>query len=175
MDTPPLEQGPIYVIPQSLLFACGFGCVALGVARSALDSVIDLCREKKPQFGRHTLAEDAVVQSKMGHAEALWRAAKSLLYSTAKNVWSNVKDTRSISMGERLQLRLARTHAIRQSTDVVDIVYNLSGSTAIFEQTPIQRKFQDIHVITQQVQGREAHYQTVGSYLLGEEPSGGIF
>lgn len=175
MNKPPIEEGPIYVIPQSLLFACGFGCVALGVARAALDCVIDLSRQKKPQFSRQTLAQDPVVQSKIGRAEALWRAAKALVYTTVEEIWSNVKASRSITMDERLRLRLAGTHAIRQSADVVDIVYNLSGSTAIFEYTPIQRKFQDIHVITQQVQGREAHYQTVGSYLLGEEPSGGIF
>lgn len=174
-NSPTNESGPLYVIPQSLMFACGFGCVALGVARSGLDSVYELARNKKPQFGRQTLAQDPVVQSKVGRAEALWQAAKALLYESVHAVWENVCDTGSITLDERLQLRMVGTHAIRQSADVIDIVYNLSGSTSIFESTKIQRKFQDIHVITQQVQGRESHYQTVGSHFLGEEPKGGIF
>ena len=175
MDLPHIEPGAIYKIPQSLLFACGFGCVALGVARSGLDSVLELSRSKKPQFSRHTLAQDPVVQSQIGLAEGLFGGAKALLYETVGEVWGNVQRNNEISMAERLRLRLAGTHAIRQSAAVVDIVYNLTGSTAIFDSTAIQRKFQDIHVITQQVQGRESHYQTVGAFLLGETSEGGIY
>lgn len=175
MDLPPIHDGSIYKIPQSLLFACGFGCVALGVARAAVDSVIELSHTKKPQFGKLTLAQDPVVQSKIGMAEGLFGGAKAFLYETVGDVWGNVQRNGEISMDDRLRLRLAGTHAIRQSAAVVDIVYNLTGSNAIFESTTIQRKFQDIHVITQQVQGRESHYQTVGAHLLGERPEGGVF
>ena len=175
MDLPPSHDGAIYKIPQSLLFACGFGCVALGVARAAVDSVIELSQTKKPQFGKLTLAQDPVVQSKIGMAEGLFGGAKAFLYETVAEVWESVQHNGEISVDDRLRLRLAGTHAIRQSAGVVDIVYNLTGSNAIFESTKIQRKFQDIHVITQQVQGREAHYQTVGAHLLGEVPDGGVY
>ena len=77
-------------------------------------------------------------------------------------------------MEQRIALRLAGTHAIRQSAEVLDIAYNLSGSTSIFADRAIQRRFQDIHVITQQVQGREAHYETAGQFFLGLEPHGVI-
>ena len=175
MDLPHIEPSPLYKVPQSLMFACGFGCVALGVARSGLDSVIELSHTKKPQFGKSTLAQDPVVQSKIGLAEGLFGGAKAFLYSTVQEVWKNVQLRGGISLDARLRLRLAGTHAIRQSAQVIDIVYNLSGSNAIFESAVIQRKFQDIHVITQQVQGRESHYQTVGAHLLGESPEGGIY
>ncbi len=175
LDQPPVEKGPLYIIPQSLLFACGFGCVALGTARSAIDCVVDLALAKKAQFARNTLAQDPVVQSKIGLAEGLWGGAKSFLYDCVREVWENTCRSGAITLDDRIRLRLAGTHAIRQSAEVVDIVYNLSGSTAIFESTPIQRKFQDIHVITQQVQGREAHYQTVGTHVLGQELKSGVF
>ena len=175
MDLPHIEPGPIYKIPISLMFACGFGCVALGVARSGLDSVIELSHSKKPQFGKLTLAQDPVVQGKIGLAEGLFGGAKAFLYETVGAVWNNVQRNGKISLDERLRLRLAGTHAIRQSAQVVDIVYNLTGSNAIFESTVIQRKFQDIHVITQQIQGRESHYQTVGAHLLGEQLEGGVY
>ena len=73
-------------------------------------------------------------------------------------------------MDDRVNLRLASTHAIRQAADVVDIAYGVFGATAIFETSPIQRKFQDAHAITQQIQGRLEHYQTVGQHFLGMEP-----
>ena len=32
------------------------------------------------------------------------------------------------------------------------------------------RGFRDIHAVTQQLQGRQAHFETVGQFLLGHEP-----
>ena len=172
LDVPPREPGPIYVIPQGLLFACGFGSVALGVARAGLDATTTLAAEKRPRFGSRSLSEDPVIQRQIGQAEAKWRAAKALLAESTAEVWHSVRASGRITMAERIALRMAGTHAIRQSAEVVDIAYNLSGSTAIFANRPIQRRFQDIHVITQQVQGREAHYETAGQFYLGLEPEG---
>ena len=166
------EAGPVYVIPQHLLFACGFGCVALGVARAAINATIELALAKKPRFGKQALAENGVVQQQVGMAEATWAAAKALLYESAAHVWERVIDTGEITLGQRIRLRMAGTHAIRQSAKAVDIVYNLSGSDAIFSSRAIQRRFQDAHVITQQVQGRQAHYETVGQFLLDQDPEG---
>ena len=174
LDVPPREPGPIYVIPQGLLFACGFGCVALGNARAGLDATIELCSDKRPRFGSRPLCEEPVIQQQIGKAEATWQAAKALLFEAAGEVWRSVQASGRITMAERIQLRMAGTHAIRQSAEVIDIAYNLSGSTAIFADRAIQRRFQDAHVITQQVQGRESHYETAGQHFLGLEPRGVI-
>ena len=64
-------------------------------------------------------------------------------------------------------MRLATTHAIRLAVQVVDAVYNAAGVTAIYEGNLMQRHFQDIHVISQHLQGRLAHYELVGKYWLG--------
>lgn len=172
LDVDPLERGPLYVIPQALLFACGFGCVALGVARAGVDAALEVASEKTARFDRKTRSENSVVQSQIGKAEAGWRAAKALLYETVSSVWEDVKSKGEITIQNRILLRMAGTHAIRESARVVDISYNVCGSTAIFASQKIQRRFQDAHVITQQVQGREAHYETVGQYFLGSEPQG---
>lgn len=169
------EPWPLYLVPQHLLFACGFGCVALGVARAGIDATIELATGKRPRFAKRKLAESAVVQQQIGQAEATWRAAKALLYETVAEVWERVQATSAITVEQRIRLRMAGTHAIRQSAAAVDIVYNLSGADAIFASTAVQRRFQDAHVITQQVQGRESHYETVGQFLLGMEPGGGVF
>ena len=172
LDVPPREPGPIYVIPQGLLFACGFGSVALGVARAGLDATIELAADKRPRFGSAPLCEDPVIQRQIGQAEAQWAAAKALLSEAVATVWQAVRARGRIDVAERIALRMAGTHAIRQSAAVVDSAYNLSGSSTIFAERAIQRRFQDIHVITQQIQGREAHYETAGQFFLGLEPKG---
>ncbi len=174
LDVPPREPWPLYVVPQALLFACGFGSVALGVARAGLDAAVELASDKRPRFGSRPLCEHPVVQQQVGKAEAKWRAAKALLHQAVGEVWGAVSASGRITLEQRIQLRMAGTHAIRQSAEVVDAAYNLSGSTAIFADRAIQRRFQDAHVITQQIQGREAHYETAGQFFLGLEPKGVI-
>ena len=45
---------------------------------------------------------------------------------------------------------------------------------AIFESNPIQRRFQDAHTITQQIQGRMSHYEPAGQLLMGLDPDQGF-
>jgi len=49
----------------------------------------------------------------------------------------------------------------------VDTIYNAAGATAVYEDNLIQRHFQDIHVISQHLQSRLAHYELVGRHWLG--------
>ena len=170
-DTP-REEGPLYVMPMLLLFASGFACTALGVARSALDAAIELAGGKRPRLDRDLLRDKSIVQREIGKAEAIWGSARAFLLETAAAAWESACQVHALTLEERIRLRLASTHAIRMAAAVVDIAYEVCGSDAIFENNPIQRRFQDAHVITQQIQGRMAHYDTAGQFFLGLEPEG---
>jgi hypothetical protein len=50
--------------------------------------------------------------------------------------------------------------------------YALCGSSAILDTNPIQRQFQDIHVVSQHIQGRPTHFETAGQFFMGMEPEG---
>jgi len=76
-----------------------------------------------------------------------------------------------ITLDQRMTVRLASTFAIHQSLQVVDTAYHAAGSTAIFEENPFERRFRDIHTVSQQLQGRQEHFETVGQYLLGLDPN----
>ena len=171
---PPREGGPLYVIPKTLLFCSGFATTALGVARSGLDSIIELSEAKTPQE-QDLLQSQPFTHRELGMAEAVWRAARSYLEDSVNEAWEWAKNERIIPLEQRINLRLSSTHAIRESVKVADMAYSLAGSSAIFERTPIQRKFQDVRVISQQIQGRMTHYDTAGQYFLGLEPQGRLF
>ena len=67
-------------------------------------------------------------------------------------------------MDQRAALRIAATHAIRLAVEVIDIIYNAAGTTAIYDDHFIQRAFQDIHVISQHTQARRGLYELVGRH-----------
>ena len=168
----PREEGPLYVMPMLLLFASGFACTALGVARSALNAAVELAGGKRPRLDQNLLRDKPIVQREIGRAEAVWGAARAFLLETATAAWESACKVHALTLEERIRLRLASTHAIRMAAEVVDIIYQVCGSDSIFEHKPIQRRFQDAHVITQQIQGRMAHYDTAGQFFLGLEPEG---
>ena len=121
------------------------------------------------------LRDQPLTQREIGQAEALWGGAAAYLKEKAAKLWRSAVDLHALPLEDRIELRLASTHAIRQAAGVVDIAYGVFGSTAIFESSPIQRKFQDAHAITQQIQGRMENYETAGQFFLGLEPQGRMF
>jgi hypothetical protein len=46
---------------------------------------------------------------------------------------------------------------------------------AIFPGTAFERRFRDIHTLSQQIQSRTAHFEAVGQILLGIDPPGTFF
>jgi len=145
----------------------GDAAVALGVARSALATFVELASAKTPRAMQALLREQSMIQVDVGRAEAHLRSGRAFLTEAVREVWSEVTATGSISLDQRAALRLATTHAIRLAVQVVDTVYNAAGATAIYEGQLLQRHFQDIHVISQHLQGRLAHYELVGRHWLG--------
>jgi len=169
-DSTRRENGLLYRFSSLQLYASGFAAVAMGIARSTLDAFIALAREKVAFRGKSTLRDNNVVQSQVAQAEARLRSARAYLYQSLEEITAEVEKIGHITVEQRVVIRLASTFAIHQALNVVDTAYHAAGSTAIFEEDPFERCFRDIHTVSQQLQGRQEHYQTVGRYLLGIEP-----
>jgi indole-3-acetate monooxygenase len=121
-------------------------------------------------FRKTTLRDNNVVQSRLAQAEARLRSARTFLYRSLEEITGEVGRSSHITLEQRMTIRLASTFAIHQSMSVVDMAYHAAGSTAIFEENPLERRFRDIHTVSQQLQGRHEHLETVGQYLLGLDP-----
>lgn len=167
VTAPLVETGPLYRIPRTLVFASGDAAVALGTARSCLATFVELATTKTPRAMEALLRDQVTVQSEVGRAEAHLRSGRAFLIETVERLWGELTATGAVTLEQRAVLRLATTHAIRLAVQVVDAVYNLSGATAVYESNPIQRYFQDVHVISQHLQARLAHYELVGRHWLG--------
>ena len=164
---PQLSGGPRYLLPLTLAFAGGDAAVALGVARSCLDAFFELAGAKTPRYVQGLLREQPLVQFNVGQAEAALRSGRAFLIEAVGEIWDDATSRGAIGLERRATLRLATTHAIRLAAQIVESIYSACGATAAFEGNLIQRHFQDIHVITQHLQGRLSHYELVGQHWLG--------
>jgi alkylation response protein AidB-like acyl-CoA dehydrogenase len=161
-----IDEGPLYKIPRTLCFASGDAAVALGMARSCLTAFMELAGSKTPRSTPGLLREQSLTQVAVGQAEAALRTGRAFLMEAVRDIWSAALND-AVTLDERANLRLATTHGIRLAAQIIDTCYNASGATSAYEDNLIQRHFQDVHVITQHLQGRPAHYELVGRYWLG--------
>ncbi|MEJ2175953.1 MAG: acyl-CoA dehydrogenase family protein [bacterium] len=161
------EPGWLYCFSIHNLFSCGFASIALGVAQAMLDGFIDLASNKVPRGMRATLRENAVVQAGVARALAKLESAESYLMRSVGEICDAVQSTREVTLAQRMRIRLCSTHAIHAAREAGDFAYEAAGATAVFAAQPFERRFRDLHTITQQLQGRAAHFETVGQYLLG--------
>lgn len=163
-------SGPLYHYSSNSLFASGFAGVALGIARAMLDALIALAKEKTSRGLSNPMRLSPVSQDEIAEAEARLRAARMYLMGTVSEVWQEVLRADGITLEQRIAIRLAATHVIREATKIADFAYSWAGATAIFETSPFERRFRDIHAVAQQLQGRASNLETAGQFLLGVEP-----
>jgi indole-3-acetate monooxygenase len=163
------ESGPLYRMGSGTCYQVGFAGVACGIARGALDSFIDIARHKVARGSKSTLRDDAVIQSNLAQAEANLRAARSFVLQSMADVWKHLSAGALITVEQRVTIRMAATHAIHKAREAVDFAYTAAGATAIFENHPLERRFRDIHTVTQQLQGQLKHYETVGAWIMGAD------
>ena len=163
------EPGLLYRFSSLMLYAAGFGGVALGIARGTLAHFIDLARDKIPRGAQKTMRNNNVTQSEVARAEARLSSARGWLIHSLDEITEAVAQRGHITLEERMRIRLASTFAIHTSVEVVDMLYEAAGATAIFNENPFERRFRDIHSVAQQLQGRQQHFETVGQHLLGLE------
>ena len=164
---PLFHDGPLYKIPRTLAFASGDAAVALGMSRSCLEAFYDLAGSKTPRAVPGLLRDQSMTQVGVGHAEAALRSGRAFLMEAVSDIWHEATTAGEVTLERRAALRLATTHGIRLAAQIIESVYSLSGATAAYDGNLIQRHFQDIHVITQHLQGRPAHYELVGRHWLG--------
>jgi alkylation response protein AidB-like acyl-CoA dehydrogenase len=166
VTAPLVETGPLYRIPRTMLFASGDAAAALGMARTSLETFFELAGAKTPRAMQALLRDQSMIQVGVGQAEAHLRSGRAFLTEAVHEIWT-AATAGAVTLDHRATLRLATTHGIRLAAQVIDIVYNAAGVTAVYDESLLQRHFQDIHVITQHLQGRLAHYELVGRYWLG--------
>jgi len=165
----PVVDTPLYRFPVFGYFALSIGAAALGNARGAMDEFAALAAHKAGQGSRRTLAQRSATQAAVAAAESSLRAARALYYQSIEAAWEAAQMTEPVPVMLRNDLRLAATHAVRTSAEVVRSMYDLAGGTAIYDGSPLQRRFRDAHTATAHFQVNAASRELPGRILLGQE------
>ena len=172
----PRVEGLLYrTFTPSTLYASSFAGIALGIARSVMESFVSDMKDTKPRGASRTRGESHVMQSTVAQNEARLRSARMFLLGSVSEIWRDAQQTGTLTQDQLVTLRMASTWAIQSAREAVAQLYAAAGALAIFASRPFERRFRDIHTVTQQIQGHPAHFETVGQILLGREPDRPMF
>lgn len=168
IDRETLRQ-PLYAFPQFTFLALGIGAVCMGIARAAIDELIDVAVTKKRAGNSATIASKSTSQTKLAQAEADLRSARVFYYHTLEQAWEVARSGGKVSLDVRRDLRLATTNAVMKSAGVVDEMYNLAGGTSVYRRSRLQRHFRDVHVATQHIMVAPQTLEVLGSMYFGND------
>ncbi|WEP00883.1 acyl-CoA dehydrogenase family protein (plasmid) [Streptomyces sp. FXJ1.172] len=167
VDGLPSDAAALHRFPLFGFFALSVAAAALGNARGALDDLVALASVRRPSGSNRTLAERSSAQAAVARAEASLRAARLLYFHSVAEAWEAARQPEPVSTELRVGLRLAATHAARTAAEVAAAMYDLGGGAAIYEDSPLQRRFRDAHTVTAHLQVNAATYEVTGRHLLG--------
>jgi alkylation response protein AidB-like acyl-CoA dehydrogenase len=164
----PLIERPLYHFPVFGYFAASIAAAALGNARAAIEELVELARHKVGQGSTRTLAERPATHAAVADAETALRAARAYYYEAIAAAWDAAQAQPPVPVALRNDLRLATTHAARTSAKVVRSMYELAGGPAIYDGSPLQRRFRDAFTATAHFQVNAASRELPGRLLLGQ-------
>jgi alkylation response protein AidB-like acyl-CoA dehydrogenase len=145
------------------------GSVALGIAKGALDDIVDLAAGKMPLLAGAPLAASPQFQYDLAVADAEVRAARSLLHDTARSLWQSAVDGTEVSLVDRARVRAAGVWAAGRATAAVDAAYRAGGGSSLYTDSPLQRRLRDVHTLTQHFIVRPDTLTTAGAILAGQD------
>jgi indole-3-acetate monooxygenase len=159
-----------YRLPAISRVGPGLGAMALGTARTAIETLKEIAGAKTPVRTTQMLRDMPDAQARVSQAEALVRAARLFLFDSLDQLWTELLETGEASMAARALARLATLHAVNSAVQAVDLMYVAGGASSLYVRCPLERAFRDVHAITQHIGVHPRIMQSTGRVLFGLEP-----
>lgn len=162
----PRQPGPWARFPFFAQLACPISAVPMGIARRALDEAVALARTKSRSMGV-PMIEATDVQNDLLRSEAELRAARAFLFDAFGGAWETAEGGDPLSMDQRLSIRFAANNACSVAVEVVDRCFRIGGGGALYDRSPLQRCWRDVHAASHHIFFSDDHLRDYGGVWLG--------
>ncbi len=141
--------------------------IAFGLARSALDSFVELAEGKVPRFTSKSLKNRGWAQRAIAESEVRVRSARALVIELVESLWEKARLDQPVSDKEAAIFQLACSDAVRGCIASVNQLVEAAGTTANQKGHPLERIARDIQVVGQHQTVAPHHIEDAGRVLLG--------
>ena len=175
----PQCSGTLYRFPP--LFLVTHAGVPLGIARAAIDAVIELATRKELMpdphklFGSRLLRDESRVHEAIAVAEGALAAVRSFVYSSLAELWETLGRSEKPLPRQRALYRIMLIDAHRVAKEVIASMYDLAATSAIYRSHQLDRLMRDILTACQHGMVHPKMYRPAGRLLLGLESGDPLF
>jgi indole-3-acetate monooxygenase len=166
LGAPAVRGGDLFRLGMPAFVSNEVPPFAIGLARRALDDMIELSTHTARFPGGPTVSERAVFHKELGRAETRIRAARAVHREAMAAAWESA--VAGTTPGEDLQLAAttASIYAVETCTDVVSDLFRYGGGRVLALTNPMQRHLRNVLAARQHLALSEESYETAGRYLL---------
>ena len=169
VEAAPCVDEPVVRIPPPALYALQVACVATGVAQGALDELLALAPGKVPFLAGAPLTASPLFEHQLATADTELRAARGLLYADAEAAWAAAVAGAPFAPEQRARIRATAAWATARAAAVVGAAYHAGGGSALYLDSPLQRRLRDVHAVTQHFLVKPDALTTAGAVFAGQE------
>ncbi len=163
-------EGSFFRYPTITLATQVLAITAAGVARTALNIVLDNAANRASVTGAPNIGDRSYVQIEMAKAEARLRASRLFFYESIDSAWETLESGKDLQPEQVSNMRLSSTFMVRECAEVTKAAYQLSGMEAAYYDNHLSRCFRDVHMPTQHAFMGEITYQNAGAMMFGKKP-----
>ena len=167
MAEEPCIDTPIVRIPVPQLASLAIAGVAVGIAEGAVDDIEAIATGKVPLLAAGPLATDPTFQFDLATLDTGLRAADALLTETAEETWEVAVEGRPFTPEFRAGVRSAANWIVDRAVAAVDAAQRAAGSASVYSGSSLERRFRDVHTLTQHFLVRKDATTIAGSVLAG--------
>lgn len=168
LTSPIQREGPLYALPT--MFIINGAGVPLGIARAAIDTVVELISTKLTIFGANSRNE-AWIQTAIARAETLVGGTRGFLFDVIGDIWETLQRGDALSFRQRALFRLALADVSQRCTEAVTLLYQAGGGSSVYATSRLDRLMRDALTVNQHMMHSPSVYEVAGGMLIGVEPS----
>jgi alkylation response protein AidB-like acyl-CoA dehydrogenase len=160
----PTFPGTLHRVEWEALGAWKVASVAIGIARRAIDVLVELAKNKV-SF-RSKLRDRVQTQEAVARAEFAVGSARAYRDQLLAEVWDSAERGEALTSRQRALLDAGAVGAVDACVYAVDSMYAAAGSSAIGDRDVLGRCFRDVHVAATHGRVQSVMYAPAGRTLL---------
>ena len=157
---------PMYAAGSKTWAPTAFAVVTLGIAKAAMDALVDIAKVRIPTMGSAPLREKPVLRDELGRADATLRAAEGLFYREVQHCTDTLNARQSLTAADTARLSQSCSHLADTSRHTVQTLYRLGGGASVYRSCPLDRCLRDIQVAGQHAAIGPKHYDEAARVML---------
>ena len=165
--TEPLRGGAIYRLGRPGFVTNEHSAFALGVARRALNTVLEVGQSKTRGYNSvNPLARRPAFQRMLSEADLRLRATRLLNVEVLEEASRAVNEGHPPSPLLQTEMRSLCSYTTDVAVDIVTQAFRFSGGAALFDDSILQRCLRDINAGAQHQMVSDAAYENHGQFML---------